>query len=82
MSNFIIIECPHCQQYIQVYENEFNCKIFRHGIYKHNSRQINPHLNKEMCDKLKELDLIYGCGKPFKLIRSEGDFKTEICGYI
>jgi hypothetical protein len=61
--NFIYI-CPHCKEY--VYIEELNCCIFRHGVYKSTYQQINPHMPKLECDKLKELDLIYGCGKPFK----------------
>ena len=77
-SNFIIIECPHCNLLIIIYKNELNCKIFRHGIYKNTLEQINPHLNKNECDYLYENNLIFGCGKPFKII----NFKAEKCDYI
>ena len=63
----IVVVCPHCKLLIQILKKEFNCKIFRHGIYKKNYRQIDPHLPKVLCDALKEKDLIYGCGKPYKL---------------
>jgi len=53
---------------IFVYLKEFNCCIFRHGIYKANMRQIDPHLPKVDCDRLKTNDLIIGCGKPFMLV--------------
>ena len=80
----IMIKCPHCNEYIIIYKKDFNCKIFRHGVYKNNNKQINPHLNKNECDRLFKEGLIYGCGKPFKLIINEQENKylTEICDYI
>ena len=82
MDSHIIIQCPHCKDYIQVFKKEFNCKIFRHGILKSNLKQIDPHLNKSECDRLKNEDLIYGCGKPFQLIENDGVYTTIICDYI
>jgi hypothetical protein len=63
------IKCPHCGEYVIV--EQINCAIFRHGVLKSTMTQINPHLPKPQCDKLKEQDLIYGCGKPFKIILNE-----------
>lgn len=57
------VKCPHCNEYVII--EEINCAIFRHGILKKNMNQINQHLSKLECDKLKEKDLIYGCGKLF-----------------
>ena len=51
--------CPHCQGVITVNENDFNCKIFRHGIYKDNFKQIHPHLEKKICDYLLETEKIW-----------------------
>jgi len=82
MDNHIIIQCPHCKDYIQVLKKDFNCKIFRHGILKSNLKQIDPHLKKVECDRLKREDLIYGCGKPFQLIENGGIYSTVICDYI
>ena len=65
MQNELIINCPHCDQLIIILE--LNCRIFRCGIYKKNFEQINPHLNKIICDELAANNLIYGCGKPFKI---------------
>ena len=73
-----IFQCPHCADYIVVKASEINCKIFRHGVMKDNLQQVSPHAPKDRCDYLKENDLIYGCGKPFKF-----DGKSvEICDYI
>ena len=69
----MFINCPHCNQYI--YIESINCGIFRCGIYKYSFEQINPHSSKEICDNLKEHDLIYGCGKPF-------NYLGEIIDYV
>jgi hypothetical protein len=45
-------------------------------------KQIDPHSIKELCDYFTEYGLIYGCGKPFKIIIKDGNFETEICDYI
>lgn len=82
ISDHIIVNCPHCGDYVFVYLKEFNCKIFRHGTFKDSLQQIDPHLSKEKCDLLKSKDLIYGCGKPFKLVEKEGKTVAVICDYI
>lgn len=75
------VKCPHCNEYIII--EQINCAIFRHGIYKDNYSQINPHLPKNDCDKLKNENLIYGCGKPFKIEKNDnGVFIAVICEYI
>jgi hypothetical protein len=78
----MIIKCPHCDCDILI--NKINCKIFRHGVYKNNFKQINQHLNKDSCDKLIKNNLIYGCGKPFELILNKLDNNEYIaikCNY-
>jgi hypothetical protein len=74
------IKCPHCNDYVII--EKINCAIFRHGVMKNNVQQINPHMDKAQCDKLKELDLIYGCGKPFKLVKINNEWNAIICDYI
>ena len=76
--NFLIFPCPHCEQYITVAKNEINCKIFRHGVFKNDFNQMNPHEKKEKCDQFSQNDTIYGCGKPFRIENN----KVEICDYI
>lgn len=80
--NTIIVKCPHCDNLIYIHKSELNCHIFRHGIYKHTFTQIDPHMKKEECDNLFINKLIYGCGKPFKIIKNEGIYKIEKCEYI
>lgn len=77
-----LFSCPHCNMYIQVSKKQFNCKIFRCGIFKKNYKQINPHMKKNKCDYLVENNLIYGCGKPFKIINNDKSFITIKCDYI
>ena len=74
--------CPHCDTPIIVYKKDLNCHIFRHGIFKHSYKQIDPHLKKEICDELFQKELIYGCGKPFKIININNEYKIEKCDYI
>jgi len=78
MDRSFVVECPSCGQYIEILS--INCTIFRCGIFKDSGLQINPHTPKEECNRLFKEGLIYGCGKPFKVI----DKKTppEICDYI
>lgn len=83
MSASFFITCPHCFMLIEVLYSEVNCKIFRHGAYKSNGKQIDPHLNKPTCDNLVAKDEIYGCGKPFKLEHDiEDKYIAVACDYI
>ena len=80
----ILVKCPHCSNLIIINKKDFNCKIFRHGVYKIDNKQIDPHLNKDECDRLFKEGLIYGCGKPYRLLidEEENKYATEICDYI
>ena len=75
----IIVNCPNCNNPVLI--EQLNCGIFRHGILKSNNYQINPHASKEECEYYIKNDLIYGCGKPFKIL-DNNKFKTEICEYV
>jgi len=76
-TQLFLIECPHCKQIIEI--TEINCGIFRHGTYKETGEQIDPHMPKEGCDTLVIKGLIYGCGKPFRIVDTH---TAEICDYI
>ena len=77
----MIIKCPHCDQLCEIIK--LNCCIFRCGIYKSNYKQIPPHLSKIKCDFLVEQNLIYGCGKPFQIMKNSDNLYTiVICDYI
>ena len=76
------LECPHCNCIVEIHQNEINCAIFRHGIYKHSATQMNPHASKEECDDAVQNNLIFGCGKPFRMVKDGDNYKLEICEYI
>lgn len=76
----LIIKCPHCEQPIII--EQINCGIFRHGIYKTDCTQIDPHSSKEICDELVRKNIIYGCGKPFRITNIDGQFISTKCEYI
>jgi hypothetical protein len=77
-------ECPHCKALTQVLQNEVNCQIFRHGAFKlPGTPSINPHLPQAECERLVSAGLVYGCGKPFRLIVENGRVVRAVeCGYI
>ena len=77
--DYIIVTCPHCNELAQIYKNEINCRIFRHGVHKATNESVNPHLDRESCEKLVDSGSIYGCCKPFRL--NDQDL-PEICDYI
>jgi hypothetical protein len=45
-------------------------------------KQMNPHASKNECDYLFSNGLIFGCGKPFKLIKDGETIIIEVCDYI
>ena len=71
----MLVLCPHCLDYMLI--AEINCGIFRHAIFKDGS-DVPPHSTKEECERFIELELIWGCGKPFQMI----DGIPIICDYI
>lgn len=75
-----IIKCPHCNEFVII--QEMNCGIFRHGTLKSTNTQMDPHLDEKMCTYLKTHDLIYGCGKPFQIIKKDDAIEIIICDYI
>lgn len=72
----MLVKCPHCNEEVDIIE--LNCGIFRHGIYKKDHKQLDPHAPKDLCDKVVRENLIYGCGKPFKVV----DGIAISCEYI
>jgi len=77
----IVVECPHCNAPVLV--EKLNCRIFRHGTLVASGKQIDPHASKELCDYFVEKNKIYGCGKPFQIVKNEkAEFVAVVCGYI
>lgn len=81
-TNSWIFQCPHCNMFILVPNNELNCKIFRHGCLKASGAQIDPHSTKEQCDNLKNSDSVDGCCKPFQIISINNELFAICCNYI
>ena len=80
-----IFECLHCGEKFVIREDDFNCRILRHAVYKNTLNQINPHSSKEECERLVIEGLVYGCAKPLRILpnkNSNGDYELEICDYI
>ena len=77
---YVILNCPHCNHPLQVFKQEINCGIFRHGIYN-NGTQLDPHASKEICDNFANSKENYGCGKPFRIFFDK-ELKIEPCDYI
>ena len=75
-----LLVCPHCKEFVII--EKINCGIFRHGVLKKCNNQIAPHAPKEVCNYYIKNNLIYGCGKPFKIIIQDNIFVIEICDYI
>lgn len=79
----IIVECPHCA--VPVIITKIACGIFRHGTFKSKkkAKQINPHATQAQCEFYVKKDLIYGCAKPFRVVKSDsGNYVAEPCDYI
>lgn len=75
-----IVICPHCNDPIII--QNINCGIFRHGTYRKTGKQLNPHLFQSTCEHLFKENMIYGCGKPFKIIQQNDTLVALECGYI
>ena len=77
--DYLIVNCPHCQDSIIIYKNQIKCRIFRHAVYKHNNKPVNAHLKQKKCEELITGNKVFGCCKPFRLNKEN---KPEICDYI
>lgn len=80
MKQILTLKCPHCQEYFEVAIQDLNCKIFRHAEFK-SGQQVNPHASREQIKIYKSLDLIYGCGGPFRLVQQEEIYVPLVCDY-
>ena len=75
-----VLICPHCKDFILI--EQLNCGIFRHGVLKTTGKQVDPHASKEVCDDYITKELIYGCGKPFRIVLKDNEFEITVCEYI
>jgi uncharacterized C2H2 Zn-finger protein len=76
----LYLNCPWCNQLVQLPKSQIKCCIYRHGVHKKSGRQIGSHAKKEYVEKLLKNDKIYGCGMPFKFNKQTQ--QLEMCGWI
>lgn len=73
--------CPHCNEPVMI--QKINCGIFRHAVYKKTGKQIGPHMKQNKCEKLIKDGAVYGCAKPFRIVKKSNDkLEIEVCDYI
>jgi hypothetical protein len=75
----LLFKCPWCDNddfLVHTTRRSISCTIYRHGVFKKNHFQIQPHLTEEKCKTLIENEEIYGCAKPIRIIIVK-DTKTE-----
>lgn len=82
MSNALILLCPHCNNFMYIERKDINCAIFRHAVFRMTMEPIPPHSSMEECERLVSQNAVYGCGKPFRVVLANNEYKTEICDYI
>ena len=80
---YFLFVCPHCRGSVQVMHDQLCCHIFRHGALKTNGQQMNPHAPESECSQLERDHLIWGCGKPFRVVYDAGGVPMAVaCDYI
>lgn len=79
-----VFNCVHCGEPFVIKERDFNCRILRHGVMRADGRPINPHAPRVECERLVREGLIWGCGKPMRIVATagEGGWQVEACDYI
>lgn len=69
-----LIDCPHCGGAVLMARepDEIRCGVFRHGVYKDHSGQIDPHASRETVQTLLDAGAVWGCGQPFSVDKATG----------
>lgn len=76
------VRCPGCGGVVEVKKGQVNCAIFRHGVFKDGS-QVPPHSTEAQIKMFRAVNIMEGCGAPFKLIDDGKEGKIAItCGYV
>lgn len=78
MEHGFIVQCPSCNIGIEILS--IGCGIYRCAIFKDTGIQVNPHLSKEECERLLKNNLIFGCGKPFRI--TDKISPPVVCEYL
>ena len=80
---WLVLTCPHCNDYVLTSVETLNCRIFRHGVDKLSFQPLPPHSSKELCDRMVAEQRIYGCGRPFRVQETaSGSFQCVDCDYV
>ena len=67
---YVVFDCPHCGLKIQMFDEDVQCGIFRHGALRVPPfKQLEPHSSKEICDISVRSGLYAGCCKPYQVKR-------------
>jgi len=74
------IICPQCNDPVLI--EQINCGIFRHAVMKETGQQIDPHSPEAVCLELLKQDRIWGCGKPFQIVKEESGWVVRCCDYL
>ena len=82
VSDFYLLQCPHCDGTVFVLSHEIRCRIFRHGVFRDTGQPIPPHSSKEDCDAWSAANRLYGCGKPFRVEWKETGWVALVCDYL
>jgi hypothetical protein len=56
----MVYQCPHCLTDVVIEKR--NCGVFIHAVYKHNGKQVNPHMGETQRLALIKRKKILGCG--------------------
>ena len=65
----VVVHCPHCRLPASITSQEIDAGAIYHGVMKKNGHKIQKRIPPEWVQYLKSNDLIYGCGKPFMVLR-------------
>jgi hypothetical protein len=65
----IVVHCPHCGLPAPVTAADIDKGALYHGTLKKNGRRLRDRVPAEWVQYLYDNDMIYGCGKPFFVIR-------------
>jgi hypothetical protein len=90
-----MLSCPHCGGGVTVQAEQLNCRIFRHAVLISTGEPVGAHESKEACERLVAAGLVYGCGRPFRVVEEypadaagggggggSVALFAEVCGYI
>ena len=65
----IVVHCPHCGLPAPVTATDIDNGAIYHGTLKKNGRQLRDRVPADWVQYLRDNDMIYGCGKPFLVVR-------------